>query len=210
MAEELGRIEKPAAEDYKEGRKLYFVPLIYLGGDSPDDYQKLALRYWEQVKSQISELETKLGTIQHIFHELIPGTGESALKAIAEICEKSSQIIKDCIERGAKLEALEDGDILSEFMDWSKCLLIGLQNQNVANKVYDAYLESSKKRNEYIIKKIDETLNSDEIGVLVMRESHQLQFPTDIQVIYIAPPALDEINRWLRDRETRVEQQPDN
>jgi guanylate kinase len=36
-----------------------------------------------------------------------------------------------------------------------------------------------------------------------MRESHQLQFPTDIQIIYVAPPALDEINRWLRDRETK-------
>lgn len=209
MAEELGKIEKPAAEDYKEGRKLYFIPLIYLGVDSPEDYQKLALKYWEQVKSQISELETKLGTIQHIYHELIPATGEGALKAIEEICEKSSQIIKDCIERGAQLEALEDADILTEFMDWSKCLLIGLQNKDVVNKVYDAYLESSKKRNEFIIKKIDETLNKDDIGILIMRESHQLQFPTDIQIIYVAPPALDEINRWLRDRETQESEPPE-
>jgi hypothetical protein len=203
MAEELGKIEKPAAEEYKEGRKLYFVPLIYLGGDSPEDYQKLAQKYWEQVESQIAELEAKLGAVQHIFHELIPATGEGALKTIEELCDKSCQIIKDCIKRGAQLEAVEDSDILTEFMDWSKCLLIGLQNQNVVNKVYDAYLESSRKRNEYIIKKIDETIKKDEIGILIMRESHQLQFPTDIQIIYVAPPALDEINRWLRDRETK-------
>jgi guanylate kinase len=34
-----------------------------------------------------------------------------------------------------------------------------------------------------------------------MRENHQLQFPTDIQIIYVAPPALDEIKRWLREQE---------
>ena len=106
----------------------------------------------------------------------------------------------------AQMEALEDGDLLTEFMDWSKCLLIGLQNQNVITKVYDAYLESAKKRNEDINKRIDEILKPDEIGILIMRESHQLQFPDDIQIFYVAPPALDEINRWLRDRENRTEE----
>jgi hypothetical protein len=61
----------------------------------------------------------------------------------------------------------------------------------------------SKKRNEYIARQIDETLKPDEIGVLFMREGHQVQFPQDIQVIYVAPPALDEIERWLRDREAK-------
>ena len=31
-----------------------------------------------------------------------------------------------------------------------------------------------------------------------MREGHQLQFPSDIEVFYVAPPALDEIKRWSR------------
>ena len=50
-------------------------------------------------------------------------------------------------------------------------------------------------------RKLDETLQSDEIGILFMRENHQVQFPSDIQVFYVAPPALDEIKRWLRERE---------
>ena len=204
MAEELGKIEKPPAEDYKLGRKLFFIPLIYRGEDSPEEYQKLSLKYWEQVESQISELETKLGVVQRIFHELIPTTGDVALKAIEELCDKSGQIIKDCQKKGAQLEAVEDSDILTEFMDWSKCLIIGLQNQNVISKVYEFYLEATKKRNEYIISKIDETLKADEIGILIMRENHQLQFPADIQIFYVAPPALDGINRWLRDRETQA------
>ena len=83
--------------------------------------------------------------------------------------------------------------------------MLGLQNQRVIGQVYASYLEAAKKRNESINAKIDETLQKDETGILIMRENHQLQFPTDIQIIYVAPPALDEIKRWLRERETKAE-----
>lgn len=83
--------------------------------------------------------------------------------------------------------------------------MLGLQNQKVIGKVYESYLEAAKRRNECMIKKIDETLQKDEAGILIMRENHQLQFPTDIQIIYVAPPSLDEIKRWLRERETEAE-----
>ena len=84
--------------------------------------------------------------------------------------------------------------------------MIGLQNQKVIGQIYESYLEAVKKRNEYITTKIDETLQKDETGILIMRENHQLQFPTDIQIIYVAPPALDEIKRWLRERENKAEE----
>ena len=32
-----------------------------------------------------------------------------------------------------------------------------------------------------------------------------VQFPGDIEVFMVAPPALDAIHRWLRDRPTRSE-----
>jgi hypothetical protein len=31
MSEELGKIEKPSAAEFKKGRKLFFVPAIYGG-----------------------------------------------------------------------------------------------------------------------------------------------------------------------------------
>ena len=48
---------------------------------------------------------------------------------------------------------------------------------------------------------IDDALKSGDAGILFLREGHQVQFPPDIRVFYIAPPALDEIKRWLRERE---------
>jgi hypothetical protein len=208
MAEELGKIEKPPVAEFRKGRKLYFVPLIYCGEEAPAEYLGKFKSYWEQVEKQIKELESKLGKVNRIYHELIPAGGEDGSKAIKELNERSHNVIQTCLDKGAQLEAVEEGDLLTEFMDWSRCLVTGFQNQKVLAKVYEFYLEVSKKRNEYIASKIDETLKTDEIGILLMRENHQVQFPPDIQVFYIAPPALDELKRWLRERETKSEEPP--
>ncbi len=203
MSEELGKIEKPPVERFKKGRKLFFVPLVFNNAEPPDDYLEKFNRYWEQVAGHITELVGKLGDVNRIYHELIAEPGEAGSKAINALNEKSSKIVQSCLEKKAQLEALEEGDILMEFMDWNRCLLIGLQNPRVVTKVYEAYLEAAKKRNEGIARRINETLKPDEIGLLLMRENHQVQWAPDIQVFYIAPPALDEIKRWIREQEQK-------
>jgi hypothetical protein len=207
MAEELGKIEKPEVASFKKGRKLYFVPLIYGGEDQPEDYLVKFHKYWEQVARQIVDLTSKLGEVNRVYHELIATPGDEGLKIIKELSEKSHEIVLSCLEKKAQLEAAEDSDILTEFMDWSRCLFIGLQNPKVLSKIYESYMEAGKKRNEYIARKIDETLRENEIGILLMRENHQVQFPADIQVFYVAPPALDEIKRWLREHESQPEKE---
>ena len=204
MSEELGKIEKPLAEEFKKGRKLYFVPLVYCEEKSPAEYLEKYSKYWDQVGKQISDLELKLGKVCKIYHELIPVVGEDGLKVIKDLNDRSYQIAKSRLDKDAQLEATEEDELLTEFIDWNRCLAVGLQNQKVFTKIYESYMEASKKRNEYIAKQIDETLKSDEIGLLFMREGHQVQFPSDIQVFYVAPPALDEINRWLRDHESKA------
>ena len=201
MAEELGKIEKPLAEEFKEGRKLYFIPLIYCGTEPQAEYLEKFNKYWNQVENQMTDLELKLGTVNKIYHELIPVSGDDGIKVIEELNSKSCQIIRNRLDKGAQLEAAEKSDLLTEFMDWSSCLAIGLRNQKVFAKVYDSYLKASKKRNEYIVRQIDKTLKASEIGILFMREGYQIQFPPDIQLFYVAPPALDDIKRWLRDRQ---------
>lgn len=207
MAEELGKIKKPPVEDFKKGRKLYFIPLVYTGEDMPDDYIVKYNKYWEQVEKQITELIAKLGEVNRIYHEMVASAGDEGLKAVKDLSQRSHKMIKSCLAKKAQMEAAEDIDILTEFMDWSRCLLIGLQNPKVVSRIYESYTEISKKRNEYIARKIDETLKENEIGILLMRENHQVQFPSDIQVFYVAPPALDEIKRWLRERENKSGQE---
>ncbi|MDO8577664.1 MAG: hypothetical protein Q7R50_00590 [Dehalococcoidales bacterium] len=202
MAEELGKIEKPPVEQFNKGRRLFFVPLTYILKDTPVDYLEKIERYWKQVEDQINDLQSKLGKVNVIYHELVQTGGEEGLNDLKSLNEKSYQIAKKLIEKGAKLEQTEDPDLLTEYIDWSRCLSIGLQNQKVATKIYESYEQTSKSRNEFISKQIDITLGPDKIGTFFCREKHYIHFPADVEVFYIAPPVLDEINRWFRDRET--------
>jgi len=198
MSEELGKIEKPAAEEFATGRKLYFVPLILSPQEPPADLEEKLKKYWGEVESHITNLESKLGSVNKVYHELVPTGSEEGAKAIEELNIGSYHIIKARLDKKAELQPIDDIELLTEFMDWGKCLASGLQNQKVIVSVYESYIEVQKRRNSHIEKQIDETLKDNETGILLMREGHQVQFPSDIHVFYVAPPSLDEIKRWLR------------
>jgi hypothetical protein len=207
MPEELGKIEKLPVDSFKKGRKLFFIPLVYLSKELPLEYLEIFHRYWDQVDRQLAELSSKLGAVNHVYHELVAVSGKEGTETAKALNESSYNIVQSYLEKQAQFEGVEDFDILTEFMDWNRCLILGLQNPKVINKVYESYIEAGKKRNEYIAKKIDESLKADEIGIIFMREGHQVQFPKDIQVFYVAPPALDEIKRWLREHQAEAERE---
>jgi hypothetical protein len=208
MAEELGKIEKPNVEDFKLGRKLFFVPLVFSTQELPQEYADINIRYWEQVESQLTSLESKLGKTGHIFHELVPESGQEGLKTLKQLKANSLKIVESRVEKGTVLESTEDEEILAELMDWSRCLSLGLQSQKVYSTIYASYAEANNKRNEAISQKIDQTIKQDQSGILIMGENHHVRFPTDIQLFYVAPPALDELKRWLRDYEAKIKEQP--
>jgi hypothetical protein len=209
MSQELGKIEKPAVEEYRAARKLFFVPLIFTPRDIQGELFEKVFRYWDQVESQLTSLELKLGIAKKVYHEMVPVGGEEGGKIIEELNSTSYGIVKARLDKGAELEPLEDADLLTESMDWTRCLAMGLQNAKVFDKVYNLYIEAQKKRNEHIAKMIDDTLKESEVGILLMREGHQVQFPADIEVFYVAPPGLDEIKRWLRTKEVETEKEAD-
>ncbi len=207
MPEELGKIEKPSVEEFQAERKLFFVPMVLSSKDFPLEFLVKVDQYWDEVESQVSGLESKLGPVNHIFHELIPEEGESGLKLLKDLNLGSYEIVRTRFEKGAKLEAIEDNDILTELTDWSRCLSSGLQNQKVFSRIYGFYTEINNQRNEHIAKRLNDVLKPDEIGILIMAEGHHVQFPADIRVFYVAPPSLDGIKRWLRDYEAKIQKE---
>ena len=112
----------------------------------------------------------------------------------------SHQIARDRCQSGGVLEATEDRELAEECMDWERCLLMGFMSQKAARMVSEFYVEASRKRYEHIAQRIDETMKEDDVGMLFIREGHMLQFPKDMEVFSVAPPALDEIRRWQRER----------
>jgi len=200
MAEKLGKIEKPEAKDFTSKRKLYLIPLIFSGKEAPPEYVEKFNLYWQQVGEHIANLEAKIGRVSHIYHESIILAGEDGLKAIEKLSPASCHVAREKCQSGAVFEATENKELANESMDWERFLLMGFISQKVADMVSHFYVEALKKRYEHVTRRIDETLKADEAGVLFIREGHMVQFPQDIEVFSVAPPALDEIHRWQRER----------
>jgi len=200
MAEPIGKIEKPEAESFTDKRKLYIVPLMFSGKEAPPEYVEKFNLYWEQVSQHVANLESKIGKVSHVYHESIALVGKKGLKIIEKLNPSSYQIARDKCQSGAVLEATEDKELAEETIDWERCLLMGFISQKVAEMVSEFYIKALRKRYEHIARRIDKTLKDSEVGMLFIREGHMVQFPQDMEVFSVAPPALDEIHRWQRDR----------
>jgi len=205
MTEQLGKIEKPEAEHFIGKRKLYLIPLIFSGEGAPPEYAEKFNLYWEQVSQHVANLELKIGKVSHIYHESITLAGKDGLKVIEKLNPSCCQIAKDKCQSGAVLEATENKELSEESIDWERHLLMGFISQKVAQMVSEFYVTASRKRYEHIAQRIDETIKANEVGLLFIREGHMVQFPQDIEVFSVAPPALDEIHRWHRDRSSPEE-----
>jgi len=206
MAQELGKVEKPEVSSFKDSRKILQVPLIYAGKNSPADYHDLYEKYWQQVNEMVVKLEGKLGRVTLVYHETVDVEGEEGLKMLAGLNPQSHGMVNDRCKESGSLRCIEVSELLEEVMDWERCIMVGLMSEKVAKQVYDAYGEASRKRYQFISKTIDETLKPGDVALLFIREGHLVQFPSDIEVFMVAPPALDEIHRWARDRAAKREQ----
>jgi hypothetical protein len=96
------------------------------------------------------------------------------------------------------MEATEDRELAEESIDWERALFMGFISRKAAEHVSELYIESTKKRFAHIAKRIDETLQPGEVGILFIREGHSVQFAPDIEVFSVVPPVLDDIHRWQR------------
>jgi hypothetical protein len=207
MSQELGKVEKPEVSSFKQTRKILQVPLLYSGKEAPADFLELFEKYWRQVGEMVAKLENSLGNVSVIFHETVNTGGDEGLKMIETLSPKSHAIISSRCKSENLLKVVEDVGLLEEVMDWERCLMIGFLSDNVAKQVYDAFNDASRRRYAHISKTIDETLKDGDVALLFIREGHMVQFPSTIDVFIVAPPALDEIHRWARERAARKEKE---
>ncbi len=207
MSQELGRIERPTAESFAGTRKIFLVPLVFSPSEPPADYVGMLERYWAGVRNQIRRLVERTGPIARIYHEGVFQSGDDGVKLIQQINPRSHALIAEYVEADAKVESLEDSELFAESMDWQRCLMAGLASRKVLDLAVNGYREATRQRFDIMAKRINDTLMPGESAILLIQEEHGIQFPKDIQVFYVSPPALDEIHRWLRDREERTRHQ---
>ena len=201
MVEELGRITRPATANYQGKRKLLLAPLVHLAvppESMPADGAEILARYWDQVDIQVRAVQNALGSVTHVYHENLPEGGDAGLGYLEATAQGSHQLTAGLVEAGAVLETTESMEILAETLDLQRCLMQPLMSPAVAGRLQEWFGEANRRRYEFVADAIDNTLGDDETGLLLINERHQVQFPGDVEVIYVAPPALDEFRRWLQ------------
>jgi hypothetical protein len=180
------------------------VFLVFTHESAPKDYNDICERYWSQVGQQLANLEAKAGAATHIYHESVYEGGAAGLDLLKGVYPFSHALATTRCANGATLEALEDRELAAEVSDWERFMMMGYASKKVGELVRDLYTQALKMRNEHVLSVIDSTLSAGEAGILFAGEGHRLQFPSDIEVFSVVPPALDELHRWLRDQSNRA------
>ena len=209
MAQELGRISRPSSAQYEGRRKLLLAPLVYgPPAEAPEGVEALQ-KYWDQMQIQVESLQTALGGLHHVYHESLCESGELGLEQLEKADQRSHQFVKAKCEAGAALEATEDVGTLMETLDLQRCLMMPLSSEKVALRLHEWFNESNKSRYDHIASQIDATLGENEVGLLLVSERHQIQFPEDVEVFYVSPPALSEFQRWLENWAAQQQTMPE-
>ena len=203
----LTQMPKPDAGQYAFQRKLFLVPIFLFPPDLPDDASQLLERYWFEVRDHVQNLERTLGGVRHVFHETIYSGGEEGMRMVEIVNPLGCSFIQALCSAGASLDATEDRIVVEEHSDWQRCLSIGLMSEKVMNLAMTGIQETAQQRFDHIGKRISDTLQENESGVLFISEGHRVQFPTNIQVFFVAPPALNSLKRWIDDQ-MRATMQP--
>ncbi len=208
MTEQLGRIERPDAERFQGKRKLLLIPLVYGAPELPQEGETLLQKYWVQMQSQVESLESSLGRVKRIFHENVAAGEDEGLARLQAMDERSHRFVESKCRNKAVLEATENEGVLLEVVDLQRCLMLPLLSSRLTAKLHEWYFDGMTRRYEHIGKRIDESLGADEVGLLLIGERHQVQFPQDIEVFYVSPPALDEYRRWFQNWLSESRTQP--
>ncbi len=189
----LGSTGKTDVRRFDGKKKLFLVPLIPMSNVISESNSELLDRYWKEVTEQIGNLESALGTVRHVFHEMVHDESENGLNMLESISPGSVKLVRHLTGSGAKLCQLEDPELLMEMTDWQRCLSVGLISKKVFEMASENYKTLSDKRNASIAERINNVINETDVGLLCISEGHTVQFPTDIQVFYIAPPSSNDL-----------------
>ena len=196
----LGNLGKPSADQFSRTRKLIMVPMIF-ATHSDSEFIELLNQYWLEALKQVRNLESRLGSVSYVFHEGGVDDGEAGLISLEKGSPEVFQTIKEICSDGAVLCSLEDTELLLETLDLQRCLMIAQASQVVQSQLREWFLSARKRRYDSIASRIDGMLSEDQMAVLFIGQGHQVQFPGDLQVFYVAPPSLDAIDRWVREND---------
>ena len=205
----LGSTGKSDPRRFDGKKKLLLVPLIPMSNALAESNTELFDRYWREVTNQIGNLESVLGTVRHIFHEMLHDDSEDGLEMMESVSPGSVKLVRYLMGSGSVLCPFEDPEMLMEMTDWQRCLSIGLVSKGVQEMASEQYRALTDARNNKVSESISTSMKEDEVGLLFISEGHTVQFSSDVQVFYVAPPSSNELKTAVTELLTPAEPTPE-
>ena len=199
MTRQLSQIPRPRASSYEGKKNLFLVPNYITAPGLPQEAQELIEKYWSDVRDSIGNLERSLGTVSRVYHEMICAEGDEGLQHLDVLNPTACTLVRAMCQSTAAMRSLEDAELVAEHSDWQRILSMGPASQKVLQASIEGYQATLAGRYQSIADRIANDLAEDECAVLFIREDHHVQFPSDVQVFYVAPPSLDTLKRYLED-----------
>ena len=197
MTQQLSQIPRPRASSYEGKKNLFLVPNYIAAPGLPQEAQELIEKYWSDVRDSIGNLERSLGTVSRVYHEMICAEGDEGLQHLDVLNPTACTLARAMCQSTADMRSLEDAELVAEHSDWQRILSMGPASQKVLQASIEGYQATLAGRYQSIADRIANDLAEDECAVLFIREDHHVQFPSDVQVFYVAPPSLDTLKRYL-------------
>ncbi len=190
-------------------RRLIYVPIIHMSADMGTISKKMTKKgiagfgevfwkkhqetvsgFWDSIAKYFAKLEAK---DLKIYQDGLVVDGEIGQKIVEEAIKagsKNYEVIDDLLKRGAILLQTEDFALVKEERD----RIVRITKAKTTTKKLIAYLRYKfaknrllNKRDDYIAKRIDETLNHGETGILFVGAFHNMihRLPKDIEMIEV-------------------------
>lgn len=194
-------------------RKLYLVPILHMKADMGSmapELEKLAAeeigqeewrrheevveRFWDSIDAFFSSLDA---SGLKIYQDGLIADGTAGLRIVSEgarLGSKNYLIIGKLLERGAALMKTENQLLVKEEYDYIAKIARSKserERETWASRYRLAQDRLLHQRDDFIAKRIEETLGEGETGVLFIGASHRVQerLPEDILVITVKDDA---------------------
>jgi hypothetical protein len=207
-------------------RRIIYVPIIHTSADfgniASEIEKKIIDRYggekWEGHKKAISDFWDSIYDYFRsldvegfkIYQDGLVADGDLGMKIVKTAAESGSKnylLVYNLVERGAIIVKTEDIDIVKKERDF---VVKMAQSKSFIERLlhytkYMLYKERLlKQRDEYIVKRINETLKEGETGIVFLGALHNVvsMLPTDIEIIEVKKK--EEVERYEKQLQRKL------
>ena len=190
-------------------RKLYLAPIIHMGADMGslasaldetaktelgeevwEKHKETLFSFWRSVAQFFDPLDVK-GF--NIYQDGLVADGDIGIKIVKEGVSQGSknyEIVEKLLDMGAVLVKTEDPALVKKEYIYIKKMVYAKsprEKEACAQRYKRAQNQLLKERDDYIARRIDETLHEGETGVLFIGAYHDIasKLPDDIHVVQV-------------------------